>query len=102
MPGQYGQAPGQYGQVSGQYGQVPGQYSPQPSAPYGQMPQPRPLGGRQGSRLGRRGMPQIVGGAGLLAVGLLITIFTYGMASSSPSGGFYFVASGRCLPGRTP
>ena len=102
-PGQYGQAPGQYGQAPGQYGQAPGQYGqygpgpgPQPGFPGG----PNPMPGTSLAAIARkRGMRQIVIGAVVFVVGLVITVATYSSASSSPTGGTYVVAYGPMILG---
>lgn len=100
-PGQYGQAPAGYGQDASGYGQAPGQYgqAPQgmgpgfamPSAPYYQQSRSLATVART------RGMRQIIIGAIVFAVGLVITIATY--ASASATGGTYFVAYGPMIVG---
>jgi hypothetical protein len=99
-----GQQPGSYDQPQGSpYGQPPpgapyGQ--PQPGFPYGQ-PQPGPMGmpGGMASAARRRAMRQIITGSILFGVGLVITVFTYSNASSSATGGTYFVAWGPMIFG---
>jgi hypothetical protein len=118
-PGAYGQQPGSYpppGAPYGQpdpgapYGQQPQPYGqpqsygqPQPGAPYGygQMPQPGPLGmpGGLAAVARKRGMRQVITGSVLFVIGLVITIATYSSASSSPTGGTYFVAWGPMIFG---
>ena len=116
-PGQYGQAPQDYGQAPGGYGQGPGQYGQGPvqygqgPAQYGQGPQgtgpgfampstPYFQSGRSLAGVARnRGMRQIGIGAAIFAVGLVITIATYASASSSATGGTYFVAYGPMIVG---
>jgi hypothetical protein len=115
-PGQYGEAPGQFGQVPdqywqapGQFGQPPGQFGPRPGH-YGQYgppgPQPGFLGGPNpmpGTSLAaiarKRGMRQIMIGAVVFVIGLVITVATYSSASSSPAGGTYVVAYGPMILG---
>jgi hypothetical protein len=98
---QYGQP--QYGQPG--YGQPPGSpYGQSPGVPYGQPqygpPQPGPVGmgpmgmGGMAGMARRRGTRQVITGSVLFLIGLVITIFTYGHASSSATGGTYFVAWG--------
>ena len=111
-PGQYGQAPGQYGQAPGQYGQAPGQFGPGPGqfgpgpGQYGAGPQPgfpggpNPMPGTSLAAIARkRGMRQIVIGAVIFVIGLVITVATYSSASSSPTGGTYVVAYGPMILG---
>jgi hypothetical protein len=116
-PGQYGAAPGQFGQVPEQYGQAPGQFAPGPGqygqglGQYGQYgpgpgPQPgfpggpNPMPGTSLAAVARkRGMRQIVIGAVIFVIGLVITVATYGSASSSPAGGTYVVAYGPMILG---
>jgi hypothetical protein len=93
---QYGQ-PG-YGQQQPGYGQAPGgPYGQAPGAPYGQ-PQRGPIGmspmGTGGLRVRRPGLSRVITGSVVFAIGLVITIFTYSNASSSATGGTYFVAWG--------
>lgn len=118
LPGQYGQAPGQYGQAPGQYGQAPGQYGQPPGqfdpgagqygqyGQYGPGPQPgfpggpNPMPGTSLAAIARkRGMRQIVIGAVIFVIGLVITVATYSSASSSPTGGTYVVAYGPMILG---
>ena len=47
----------------------------------------------------KRGMRQIVIGAVVVVVGLVITVATYSSASSSPTGGTYVVAYGPMILG---
>jgi energy-coupling factor transporter transmembrane protein EcfT len=47
----------------------------------------------------KRGVRQVAFGTGVFIVGLLITVFTYHSASSSSSGGTYFVAWGPMVIG---
>jgi len=64
-----------------------------PSTPYFQS-------GRSLAGVARnRGMRQIAIGAAIFAVGLVITIVTYASASSSSTGGTYFVAYGPMIVG---
>jgi hypothetical protein len=102
-PPQYGQP--QYGPPG--YGQAPGSPYGPPGAPYG-GPQPGPMGpagmgpagmGRLAGIGRRRGTRQIVTGAVLFLIGLVITIATYSHASSSGTGGTYFVAWGPMVIG---
>jgi hypothetical protein len=99
----YGQP--QYGPPG--YGQAPGSPYGPPGAPYG-GPQPGPMGpagmgpagmGRLAGIGRRRGTRQIVTGAVLFLIGLVITIATYSHASSSGTGGTYFVAWGPMVIG---
>ena len=70
-----------------------------PGLPPG-APSPYEIAGPQpGALLRKRGMRQIITGAALFVIGLLITVITYGRASSSPSGGSYFVAYGPMIIG---
>jgi hypothetical protein len=100
-PGQYGQAPGQYGQPPGQFGPGPGQYGQygpgaQPGFPGG----PNPMPGMSLAAIARkRGMRQIVIGAVIFVIGLVITVATYSSASFSPTGGTYVVAYGPMILG---
>lgn len=111
-PGQYGQAPGQFGQAQGQYGQAPGQYGQSPGqfgpgpGQYGFGPQPgfpggpNPMPGTSLAAIARkRGMRQIMIGAVIFVIGLVITVATYSSASSSPTGGSYVVAYGPMILG---
>jgi hypothetical protein len=102
-PPQYGQP--QYGPPG--YGQAPGSPYGPPGVPYG-GPQPGPMGpagmgpagmGRLAGIGRRRGTRQIVTGAVLFLIGLVITIATYSHASSSGTGGTYFVAWGPMVIG---
>lgn len=113
-PGQYGQAPQPgYGQAPSGYGQTPqvnGGYGPSASD-YGEAPDgtgpgfamPRgPLhqpNNSLSSVVRKRGLRQVMIGAAIFIVGLLITVFTYHSASSSSSGGTYFVAWGPMIVG---
>ncbi len=47
----------------------------------------------------KRGMRQIVIGAVVFVIGLVITVATYSSASSSPTGGTYVVAYGPMILG---
>jgi len=47
----------------------------------------------------KRGMRQIVIGAVIFVIGLVITVATYSSASSSPTGGTYVVAYGPMILG---
>ena len=112
LPGQpYGPPPGQpydpsgqpFGQPSQSYGSAPG--SPpgmapyQPGEPVG-VPPFEPAGGSTlASAARKRGIQQIVIGAVLFVVGLIITVATYSGVSSSPRGGTYFVAYGPMIFG---
>jgi hypothetical protein len=123
--GQPGQPPEQYGQPLGGYGQPSSGYSQQPSG-YGPTPggygQPSPEYGQQPSNgsgpgfampnapihqpvnslasvVRKRALRQVVVGAVIFVVGLVITIATYGSASSSSSGGTYIVAWGPMIGG---
>ena len=102
-PGQYGQAPAGYGQDASGYGQGPGQYgqAPQGMGPGFAVPsQPYFQSGRSLAGVARnRGIRQIAIGAAIFAVGLVITIVTYASASSSATGGTYFVAYGPMIVG---
>ena len=102
-PGQYGQAPAGYGQDASGYGQGPGQYgqAPQGMGPGFAMPStPYFQSGRSLAGVARnRGIRQIAIGAAIFAVGLVITIVTYASASSSATGGTYFVAYGPMIVG---
>ena len=109
VPDQYWQAPGQFGQPPGQFGRPPGQFGPGPGH-YGQYgppgPQPGFLGGPNpmpGTSLAaiarKRGMRQIMIGAVVFVIGLVITVATYSSASSSPAGGTYVVAYGPMILG---
>jgi hypothetical protein len=86
QPGAYGvpNQPGAYGVPNqpGAYG-VPGQVP----------------GVSLGAVARKRGMRQITIGSILFIVGLVITVVTYGRASSSPTGGSYFVAYGPMIFG---
>jgi hypothetical protein len=103
-PPPYGQQQPQYGQPG--YGQQPGAPygQPQPGGPYGQ-PQPGPVGmgpmgtGGLSGVVRRRGTRQVITGSVVFAIGLVITIFTYSHASSSQTGGTYFVAWGPMIVG---
>lgn len=93
-PMQYGQAPGAYSQAPGQYGQAPQGTGPgfaMPSQPYYQP------SGSLATVARTRGMRQIIIGAIIIAVGLVITIVTY--ASASAAGGTYIVAYGPMIVG---
>lgn len=46
-----------------------------------------------------RGLRQVMIGAAIFIVGLLITVFTYHSASTSSTGGTYFVAYGPMIIG---
>jgi hypothetical protein len=115
-PGQQYPPPGQ--PYTGQpYTGPPGQPYEQPSQPYGGMPGTPPgLSYQPGQPVGvppfqgtgpsnmanvarNRGIRQIVIGAIIFVVGLIITIATYSAASSSPTGGTYFVAYGPMIIG---
>src|SRR5215469_14952145 len=102
-PGGYGQGPVGYGQDASGYGQGPGQYgqAPQGMGPGFAMPStPYFQSGRSLTGVARnRGMRQIAIGAAIFAVGLVITIVTYASASSSATGGTYFVAYGPMIVG---
>lgn len=84
---------------------APDTTTPMPAMPAmpGRMPgapSPYEIAGPQPSALLRkRGTRQIIIGAALFVIGLLITVVTYGRASSSPSGGSYFVAYGPMIIG---
>jgi hypothetical protein len=98
---QYGEQPPQYGQPG--YGQAPGgPYGQPPGAPYGQ-PRRGPIGmspvRRGGLQFRRPGLSRVITGSVVFAIGLVITIFTYSNASSSSTGGTYFVAWGPMLFG---
>jgi len=112
--GQPIQDPTQYGQAPGGYGQPPMGYWP-PASGYGQGPGPygQPTGSGPGFGIGnpfgrggsmayvarRRGMTQIIIGAVIFIVGIVITIATYSSASSSSTGGTYIVAYGPMILG---
>jgi hypothetical protein len=99
------------------YTGTPGQPYEQPSQPYGGMPGTPPgLSYQPGQPVGvppfqgtgpsnmaniarNRGIRQIVIGAIIFVVGLIITIATYSAASSSRTGGTYFVAYGPMIIG---
>jgi hypothetical protein len=126
---QYGAPGQQYGQPGQPYTGMPGQPFGQPGQPYTGMPgqpfgQPgQPYGTGPGSQPGYMGQPggvpypppgassnmanvargrgirQIVIGAVIFVIGLIITIATYSAASSSHTGGTYFVAYGPMIIG---
>ena len=111
-PGQYGQAPTGYGQAPTGYGQAPAGYGPPPGGTgYGQtqggtgpgfaMPQApyaQPANSLA-SVVRKRGLRQVITGAVIFLIGLLITVFTYKSASDSSGGGTYFVAFGPMIVG---
>jgi hypothetical protein len=118
--GDTGQAYPPPGQPYGQQGQAyppPGQPYGQPGQPYGDtggsqpglsyqsgppvgVPQFQPAVASSMANIARsRGIRQIVIGAIFFVVGLVITIATYSNASSSSTGGTYFVAYGPMLIG---
>ena len=103
QPGQpYGQPDQPYGQPDQLYGGMPGSppgLSYQPGQPVGVPPfQPQPASAM--ANVARsRGIRQIVIGAVIFVIGLLITVGTYSSASSSPTGGTYFVAYGPMIIG---
>ena len=116
QPGQpwpgYGQPGPGYGQPGPGYGQQPGSpYSqadptapygqPSPGSPYGPVPQPGMTGmpGGLAALVRKRAMRQVIYGSILFVVGLIITVATYSSASSSPTGGSYFVAWGPMIVG---
>ena len=96
-PGQtYGQPNEPYG---GTPGAPPGMAPYQPGEPVG-VPPFQPAGASDlASAARKRGIQQILIGAVLFVVGLIITVATYGGASSSPRGGTYFVAYGPMIFG---
>jgi hypothetical protein len=83
-----GPMPGAPGPMAGMPGPMSG-----PPGPYGFA------GPRRAAAVGRRGRQQMIIGGALFVVGLLITFLTYSRASSSPSGGSYFVAYGPMIVG---
>jgi len=71
----------------------------QPGQPVG-VPPFQPAGASNMANIARsRGIRQIVIGAIIFVVGLVITVATYSSASSSPTGGTYFVAYGPMIIG---
>jgi hypothetical protein len=112
----YGQPAQPYGQPAQPYGQ-PAQPYGQPGQPYGSTPgvqpgmayQPgppvgappfQPAGATDLASIARkRGIRQIVIGTVIFLVGLIITVATYSSASSSQTGGTYFVAYGPMIIG---
>ena len=103
QPGQpYAQPNQPYGQPDQPYGGMPGSppgLSYQPGQPVG-VPQFEPQPASAMANVARsRGIRQIVIGAVIFVIGLLITVGTYSSASSSPTGGTYFVAYGPMIFG---
>ena len=103
QPGQQYPPPGQpYGQPNQPYGGTPGsppglQY--QPGQPVG-VPPYQPAGASNLASIARnRGIRQIVIGAIIFVIGLIITVASYSSASSPPTGGTYFVAYGPMIIG---
>jgi hypothetical protein len=95
--GQPGQTPGQYGQAPSGYGQAPGGAGPgfaMPKAPI----QPQ-TNNSLASVVRKRGLRQVTIGAVIFVIGLAITVGTYHSASTSSSGGTYFVAYGPMIVG---
>src|SRR5215469_6771904 len=102
-PTQYGQAPGDFGQAPGSYGQAPGQFGQGPPGTGPGYGMPNMGYQQQGMPLAvvarKRGMRQVIIGASIFAVGLVITITTYSHAATSSTGGTYFVAYGPMILG---
>jgi hypothetical protein len=112
----YGAPDQPYGAPGQPYG-APGQPYPPPGQPYGSTPDSQPgMGYQAGQPVGvppllppaasnmadvarKRGIRQILIGAGIFVVGLIITGATYGSASSSRTGGTYIVAYGPMIFG---
>ena len=99
-PGQQYAPPGQtFGQPNDPYGSTPGMQPYQPGQPVG-VPDFQPAGASAlASAARKRGIQQIAIGAVLFLVGLVITLATYGSASSSRTGGTYFIAYGPMIFG---
>ena len=99
---QYGQPSQPYGQPDQPFGAMPGSppgLSYQPGQPVG-VPPFQPAAASNMANIARnRGVRQIVIGAVIFVIGLIITIATYSAASSSPTGGTYFVAYGPMIIG---
>ena len=104
QPGQpYGQPqPQPYGQPDQPYGSMPGSQpglNYQPGQPVG-VPPFQPQGAQNMANVARsRGIRQIVIGAIIFVVGLIITVATFSAASSSRTGGTYFIAYGPMIIG---
>jgi hypothetical protein len=102
-PGQgYGQPNQPYGQPDQSYGSMPGTppgLSYQSGQPVGVPPFQPPGASNMASVARSRGIRQIVIGAVLFLIGLIITVATYSSASSSRTGGTYFVAYGPMIFG---
>ena len=103
MPGQqpYAGMPGQpYGQPNEPYAGAPPGMAYQPGQPVGVPPAYQQMGASNIANVTRsRGIRQIVIGAVIFVIGLIITVATYSAASSSRTGGTYFVAYGPMLIG---
>ena len=102
-PGQpYGQPNQPYGQPDQSYGGMPGAQpglSYQPGQPVG-VPPFQPAAASNMANIARsRGIRQIVIGAVLFLIGLIVTVATYSSASSSRTGGTYFIAYGPMIIG---
>lgn len=102
-PAPGGQAPGGYAPPPSAYGEAPSQSgSPyQQSGPGFAMPKgtyQQPTKNLSGYAR-RRGLIQVLIGAVIFVIGLAITIGTYHAASTSSSGGTYFVAYGPMIAG---
>jgi hypothetical protein len=95
--------PGQgYGQPNQPFGGTPGAQpgmTYQPGEPVG-VPPFQGMGQPNMANIARnRGIRQIVIGAVIFVIGLIITVATYSAASSSSTGGTYFVAYGPMIIG---
>ena len=104
QPGQQYIPPGQtFGQPNEPYGSTPGappgMLPYQPGEPVG-VPPFQPAGASAlASAARRRGIQQIAIGAVIFLIGLVISLATYGSASSSRTGGTYFIAYGPMIFG---
>lgn len=92
-PGPAGFGPAPYGQ--GPYGPGPG-YPGMGYPMMGMRGRMRPMGG---AYLRRRGISTTVTGAVILVIGIVITVGTYSAASSSATGGAYYVPWGLIVIG---
>jgi hypothetical protein len=71
----------------------------QPGQPVGVPPLQPAMASNMADIARKRGIRQILIGAALFVVGLVITVATYSSASSSRTGGVYFVAYGPMIFG---
>jgi hypothetical protein len=100
MPPNAAGAPGAPGFGPAPYGQGP--YGPGPGYPgmgYPMMGMRRGMRPGAGASLRRRAISTTVVGAVLLVLGIVITVGTYGAASSSQNGGVYYVPWGLIIIG---